>query len=361
MARATVIPTVEALVAPATPVYQTKLSFDSPDQAYPGRAIHIVGQVTTVAGPDPATLFLRVLLAEDVVASFFTTVAFEQDVTIPGNVLLGQHVLTVELAPQGLYEGASASAPIEVVQASLSLKVSSPAITFLPRKVGISGEVTSALGPVRNAIVDLELGDARTTVRTDDQGRFSGSVGLSAGHLFLGRQTLHVTVQPAEPWHSAIAEQVTLFIINGANLAVLSMAAIYVALVLTMVWRRYRRRRSFAPAEGRTPSSPGTPSEPITDTLIPPTWAYIDPDSSRGRVVSAYHRAARLLESSQAVSFYPYFTLLDFLIAIGSRVSKAFVELTSVAERALYAARGTGEEEAQRAEGLARAVQEEGG
>ncbi len=76
--------------------------------------------------------------------------------------------------------------------------------------------------------------------------------------------------------------------------------------------------------------------------------------------MSAYHRAAQYLASSLAVAYEPYFTLRDFLLAIGSPMTPAFDDLTSEAERALYSSDATDDESALRAEALADAVREEG-
>jgi Domain of unknown function (DUF4129) len=61
------------------------------------------------------------------------------------------------------------------------------------------------------------------------------------------------------------------------------------------------------------------------------------------------------------MAFLPSFTLRDFLVAIGSQASTAFSDLTSLAERALYATQRIDEEEARQAEDLAQDVQEEAG
>ena len=98
-----------------------------------------------------------------------------------------------------------------------------------------------------------------------------------------------------------------------------------------------------------------------TATPIPsPDRAYIDPGTPQGRVVSAYHQAAQFLASGLALAYQPYFTLRDFLLAIGCRMTTAFNDLSSEAERALYASDAMDDESALRAETLADAVREEG-
>jgi MFS family permease len=81
--------------------------------------------------------------------------------------------------------------------------------------------------------------------------------------------------------------------------------------------------------------------------------------SPRGRIVSAYNSAAQFLELNSEVAFLPAFTLRTFLIASGSQANAAFIDLTNLAERALYTTQSMNEEDARRAEDLAQAVQEE--
>ena len=346
----------------SAPVYQTQLSFESPSPAYPGQVIHITGQVTAVDGPDPVVVFLRVFLDQDLVASFATTATFQQNIKIPANALLGQHVLTVVRLPQGPYVEASASRHLELALTSSHLTVRSPRLSFLPQSVPVSGEVTSALGPWKKAKVTLKLGEAQTLLQTDDQGQFSGRIELSLSNLFLGPQTLYVDVQPAEPIYGTPAQRVTLFIINVTNLAILLVGAICIPSALIIAWRKQHDNRIFAVNNRQTPQIPSVRGALVFPASPPAeSWPYIDPGSPRGRVVSAYHSTARFLELSLEITFLPYFTLHDFLIAIGSQASTALIDLTGLAERALYAAQPVDEKEAQRAEGLAKAVQEEVG
>lgn len=359
-------------------IYQTELQFEISSPAYPGQVTPISGQVTAIDGPDPVTVFLRVLLDQNLIDSFSTTAAFQQNIEIPATTLFGRHVLTVELPPQGRYAGRSASKEVElipqeryagtsastgleIIQASSQLTVRSPLLTFLPQSIPASGEITSVLGPLRDPKVMLRVGDAQTQLQTDDQGQFSGSVDLSlSNNLFLGPQTLEVTVQPAEPMYGVLTQRITLFIINITNLAILSMVALCIPSALTMAWRKQHNNQTFT-ASG----SPALPIYSVPGVSVIPglplveSRTYVDTSSTRGRVVFAYHSAARFLELSLAMAFLPSFTLRDFLIAIDSQANAAFTDLTSLAERALYATQHMDEGEARRAERLAQTVQEE--
>jgi hypothetical protein len=185
-------------------------------------------------------------------------------------------------------------------------------------------------------------------------------VDLSLSNLFLGPQTLYVTVRPAEPIYGVLTKRVTLFIINVTNLAVLSIVAFSIPSALTIAWRKQHNNRALTAADSQGLPATNVPMASVTPASPPAeSWAYIDPDSPRGRVVSAYHSAAQFLELSSEMAFLPSFTLRNFLIAVSSQASAAFIDLTGLAEHALYATQPMDEEEARRAERLAQAVREE--
>lgn len=355
------------------PRYRSRLSFDAATRAYPGRLLSLRGTARVVDGPEPPTVFLRVLLEEDMIASFSSGPTFQQEVMVPADVLLGDHLLTLELPPQSVYQGASTSAAVEIVRARPRLELDSPTLNFLPRSIPISGEAASELGPVRNGVVGLGFRGKSSSLLTDDQGRFSGSLPMSLGDLFLGSQKLEVTLGPVEPWHQRVTQQSDLFIINVTNLSILGLVSIYLLVVAGILWRRHRQVRRYDPVGG-----PGTmpyggdrtlaPGAPAGASAIPP---YPGPDTPRGRIVGAYQQAARFLEDrswrtqsleeTMAVSFRPCNTLRNFLRNLEFRASPAFVDLTEAAEQALYAVQGPDEEEVQQAERLARTVEQEQG
>ena len=147
---------------------------------------------------------------------------------------------------------------------------------------------------------------------------------------------------------------------NIVILAIVTVAAAYVAGALIVTWSRRLKARPGVAVDNPTVPGAGVSggTDPESHTPLP-HWAFMDSSASRRRVVSAYHRAAQFLASSLAVAYEPYFTLRDFLLAIGSRMTKTFDDLTNEAEQALYASDAKGEESALRAEALADAVQEE--
>lgn len=358
-------PTPVAAVEP-TPVYATLVEFTAPEQGYPGRSLRIAGRVSSPDGPAlTGPVPLNILLDRVILDEFTSQPAFEREIRLSDDTQVGRHVLTVEVLPHGFYQGTRAERPLEVVLARPTLTLDAPGFAFLPGDVRVSGDLASELGPLVNALVTLELTGKRVQVRTDGDGHFTASLGVSLSGAFLGPQALHVMVDPAEPWHLGVSREVSIFIVNGVNLGLLTLAFVYVGTVLAMIWRRRRARRRApaileAEAAGRAMGSKVSPTAVAPLPAAPADFGAGELGGLRRRVVVAYFTAARFLEASRAVSMHPYFTLRDFLGALGLHMGSSFAELTLLAERALYAPSGPGEAEVQRAEELVHRVSREG-
>ena len=174
--------------------------------------------------------------------------------------------------------------------------------------------------------------------------------------LRLGSQTLDVSVRPVEPWNSPIDERTNLFIFTLANLAVISAAVTYILVAIGLSWRSGLLRVTAPLPEGAGPTGDNLGAIPAFAADSAVYMELIVPNTPRGRVMHSYHLAARFLATSLEISYQPYFTLRDFLSAIGSVLSSPFAGLTNMAERSLYSTEGVGETDAQRAEDIADTV-----
>lgn len=353
-------------------IYKTEISFEILGEGYPGRTVGVSGRVVALEGPDPQAPQLRIALDDQVVESFSAETSFEKQFTIPPATETGQHQLSVSARPQRDYGGSSATLPLQIKQSEPSLRVEAPKWTFWTRSLGFSGEVVSEFGPMVDAVVTAKLRNSEATVETDSQGRFSGSIRLSLTELVLGLQTLRIDVAPAEPWNAHVSTTRSTVVVNVINVGMASFGVIWLIAAFGVLWMRksrppagdpivaavlasYQRSRVIFAGTGR--ASPSTREGLEADVLT----TSIALDSLRGRIVSAYHRAAGFLGSSQSVAFQPFFTLRDFMAAIGSRASAAFVELTAIAERALYGPKEPTEDDAHQADVLDAAVHRDQG
>ena len=131
------------------------------------------------------------------------------------------------------------------------------------------------------------------------------------------------------------------------------------AVALASTWRRRRDLPGIGmTTEGGQAGASSQAGMAAIARDVPATGMGTDQDTPQGRIISAYQRGARVLESRFAVIFQPHFTLRVFLRSLGSRTT-AFLELTGLAERALYSPATAGEGDVRRAEQLADRVTEE--
>ena len=130
---------------------------------------------------------------------------------------------------------------------------------------------------------------------------------------------------------------------------IVSVASFFVVLTMGAAWLRHRRSRR-APTPEVAMAARGQ-AGPLASHR-----ATIEDHTPQGRVVAAYHRAARLVESQASIVFRPYLTLRGFLATVRSWVGDAFSELTGLAELALYGSQAVDDEQAAQAQALSERV-----
>ena len=243
-ARETGVPIVGLGRAVPVRLYQTEVGFQTPPNGYPGRAIRIVGRVSTFDGPDLSRIELQIALDGSVIDAFSGGMSFDRDLVIPADAATGQHQLSVVVPPQGDYDESSASRALEISRVQPSLRVRAAKWTFWTQRVEFSGEVGSEFSPVVGGDVRAVLGNAESTVTTDAEGRFSGVISLGLGDLVLGVQSLRVEVTPREPWHSGVAESQSIVVVNVINVGLASFGVMWLMVALSVLWlRRWRAER----------------------------------------------------------------------------------------------------------------------
>lgn len=351
------VPELPISLLDTTGLYELNITFDSPRFAYPGRPLHIAGELTS-DGPSTDSVNLRVLLDDQVIHSFVSSSRFDQTVTMPDDTTLGMHVLSLDIQESGRYGAAIKKRRLEVIQAEPQMTLQAPHFALIPKTISFSGEVSSGFGPAMGATVNLRLGDSRTTVRTDRQGNFSGSLTAPSGSLLIGTQHIDVSVSPAEPWNAHLVQRANLFIVSIASIVAILSTIGYIAFALVMAWRRGALRFDRSPKQEAELA--GIVPEMIQPSVSTPApvavTPSIDPTSPQGRVFSSYLLASRYLAESLSIPYQAYFTMRDFLDAVRSLVSSPFVRLSRITEQSLYSDRPTQEEDVELANELANSV-----
>ena len=356
-----------------TMFYQTTLEVSSPKTVYRGLPFTLSGAVAS--NDDNISRNIKVLLNDQQLAEEAASGKFSLEITPPEKAPPGAGNLTVAVSPQGRYSGASEHRGITISVLPIHVDIQTPSMALLPGDVRISGIAYSELGPVTDARVNLNLGDASVTTRTSADGSFAGVIKLHlmpggapiaanpfyvsatpADSFFdfspIGTHEIEITVEPPASWATAASVKRQISTVNP--LSTVMIVAIFAALWLVV------RRRSHAriPEEKRLP-----PAETVEIPAITPTPAPgPKPTGIKGRILSAYRSGLAAVERITGVIMAPDSTLREFLTIArmpSPPARERFAELTAITESTLYSVQSPQQETATRAEELATNIKEE--
>jgi DNA-binding ferritin-like protein len=329
--------------------YETRLEAVAPDTAHPGLPITVGGKATSVDGTPLGGRQVKVLLDGALLGEAETNVQglFETEVTLSPLAQAGQHTLTVMVDPHGVYAGASQDKILNVSKITPEINIRAPSFLILPAGVHIEGEAYSSLGPLEEATVTLELAGSSAFVKTSQDGRFNATMEMPLNLLLAGFQELEVGVEPAEPWHAPVQARIRVFIVNPANIGVASAAFISLGAVI------YTRLAKAKPRRKRVPEVTPTLREARFAPTLKPEVRF---EGVMGKVLGAYFKAMRTIETRTGISMKPHMTLREFLWEVKPKldgVADAFTDLTFLAEKTLYSPHVPGVADSLRAEELA--------
>jgi len=336
-----------------TSFYPTFLEVVAPETGYPGLPITISGQVSSTESAVDRTV--RVLLGNTELTEGITQGQFNIEITLPQQISAGKHRLTVIVNPYGRYADVSKNLTINISKIPLQVEIKRPLIFFFNKPIEVSGEVRHSLGPLQDAWVTLTFMDSSTTVKTSTYGSFTATLEVSSGLSFVGAQELEIAIEPVEPWYSSLKMARRIFIINPANIGLTLVAAVFLGLGV------FRRTRTRTP---RRREKMVIPEAGLREPLIvapTPVTEYRFGDI-KDRILSSYRKTLGIAEEVTGIPMVPNTTLREFLDATTPQLLtaiKPFVELTLIAEDALYSTHRLDESIAARAEQLAAIIKEE--
>jgi hypothetical protein len=329
--------------------YESRLEAVAPDVAHPGLPITVGGKATSEDGTPLGGRQVKMLLDGAFLAEAETNVqgVFETEVTLSPMVQAGQHTLTVMVEPHGVYAGASQDKILNVLKITPEINIRAPSFLILPAGMHVEGEVRSSLGPLEEATVTLELAGSSAFVKTSQDGRFNVTMEMPLNLLLAGFQELKVGVEPAEPWHAPVQARIRVFIVNPANIGVASAAFISLGAVI------YTKLAKAKPRRKQVPEVTPTLREAMFASTLKPEVRF---EGVMGKVLEAYFKAMRTIETRTGISMKPHMTLREFLWEAKPKlngVADAFADLTVLAERTLYSPHVPGVSESLKAEELA--------
>ena len=329
--------------------YHTLLEVSAPEIMHPGLPSTISGRVsTTDSNPDRT---VKVLLDDTRLTEATVAGEFSLEATPPALAATDNHTLTVAVTPQGHYAGATDTRSISVSILPIHIDAQTPSLVVLPGALSISGRVYHKLGPVPNARVNLDFKNSTGTTRTSHDGSFATALKTPLDLSLSSPQELTITVEPVEPWYSALSVKRQPFTINPLTTGL--MLVILVALgflIYRMSKTRLGEEKDSTWTEVTTPAITPAPEPRPRFTGI------------KGRILSAYRHALEAAERVSGVGMAPNITMREFLKKASQLPPTAtglFTELTTIAEITLYSARSPRGDTATKAENLANNIREE--
>ncbi len=307
--------------------YQTTIELSIPPVAYPGRAFTITGVVRELA-PTPSRGRRLTLQFDGQVLAEVPPGRFSQTVTLPGGTFPGSHGLSAVIAPKGRYLGTSAYATLRVIQAVPALQVNSPGVVLAPGRLAISGSANSEFGPVAAATVRARVGNLTVDGLTSKDGDFQLVLELPASLLLVGRQRLALQLIPREPWFSTTEQRAEPVFINLITAGLVSL----VVPLAGLAYGTYQRRQQ-APEK--------VPAGPASGVLQFPAPALARdghfPRPSANQLLAVYVDALGRVQRDIGVPMQRHTTLREFAAVVRQRLmSTTFIEMTALAELALY-------------------------
>ena len=310
---------------------ETELNVTAPNVAYPGLAYTVSGTVTSQEGTPLNQREIRVLFDTGQVGEVNTTSAgyFSIQNTLSAQTITGTHSLTVTVDPKGIYAGVSQQSNLIVTKIVSSVSVHAPSFVFLPARVQISGSVGSASGPLKNAEVTLEFANISITAKTLEDGTFNSTMNIPLSSVFAGFQNIKVTVEPAEPWQASAKTNISVFVLNSVSIAFTCLASLSAGVVLYAKFASSKQKKTERKIGCQIIMS-ALPESTYTVGVTVPVKAEFRFEGVKGKVLEAYVKALKIIESVTGSALGANMTLREFLYVAEPKLGNTFTLFTDL-------------------------------
>jgi len=331
----------------STSFYSTTLTVSVPESAHPGLPITISGEVGSTGGSIDRSL--KVFLDNNMIAQKTIRGQFNIEITPSPQLLDGEHALTLDVASQERYAGASKSLTVNISRIPIQVDIQVPSLIVIPKSFDIKGRVYHNAEPLQEAEVSLNFRLSTTIIRTSTDGSFTAIIDTPLDLSFAAPQELTVTVRPLEPWYASRQIKRWVFSINPTNMSI--MLVIFLSLGLL----------AYSRVRGKPRQEPFSPRAELRERLVaaPPAKPEYKLTGIKGDIMSAYLSGLGSVERATYIHTAPHITLREFLnaaIPLMTVATKPFTELTHMAEIALYSAYEPSEDMPARARRLATTI-----
>ncbi|MFC1951167.1 hypothetical protein ACFLXN_02005 [Chloroflexota bacterium] len=307
--------------------YDTKLQLDEMPTTL------LVGFSNTISGSisgDGASISQREInfyLNKDLVGTSLTDTGGSFSVSIEqvADFELGIYTLRSIVLPDNdsRSNGKTTNISVELTKITPTVQINAPGyiISFMSRQ--LSGNVSYQQQPVADADVTIVFGNTAYETKTDERGDFNVLIALPALSAVMGNQNMGILVQPLQQWLNLISIESNVMALSTLNMGFFSAFMVAMGVVIL------RRRKAL-------------PELTTTDKVISNESKLTDAALLRNGdgVLSAYYDAVALIGELSGVNLEAYVTLREYLDLIKLKegtLSRAFSELTYLAESALYA------------------------
>ncbi|MCW4029795.1 MAG: hypothetical protein NWE92_09155 [Candidatus Bathyarchaeota archaeon] len=327
--------------------YVTVLEIDVPKEAYPGAPLTLQGNVTTENGPplNPRQVQIRLDGSNQSEVQTNDAGRFTSQFIIDARVEVGNHNLTVNVDPEGVYTGANGLFTLNITKKATDLQVETPTFIFLPTQIQVSGTAHVQDKPLNNAKIIVDFLNISKTTRTNTDGTFNITLDIPVDTVLGGYQTLEVEVQPAQPWQAPEQNQTGVFALNIVSICVALASSIAVGVGAYLKFSKTKQNNKpqtvIKEQISQTPEKAPAIFEPVSFEGI------------KGQILKAYLEAQKAVQQATKLTLESNMTLREYAHLISAKIGEAaagFFELTSLAEKSLYSPHEPQIEDAEKAE-----------
>ncbi len=321
--------------------YSCELELFITGQAYPGKSIALYGTIDYEDSPVMNDRLLNIHIDDNFTSNVITETSFNTPVDIPNEIALGNHTIIASSPAYKRYSPVISFLNITVSQAKTYLDLSLPNLCLIPGTISIDGELYSELGPLKNALITMEMSDKTAQSQSSMEGAFTGGINKGMEFSLLGYQQINIQIQPSEAWNAPLEVNRDIYVINVANLGII----LAVLIILTIVLRvKIGKRSRWSPQLGTGLTEEQSPA-PISltkakigpDTVI--IWNKHEKNSLYARIVDWYIRSLKIIAEITSTTIKPQQTIREYAEETSPKLgflSQLFNEFTGFIERLLY-------------------------
>jgi hypothetical protein len=311
--------------------YQADLRIGTEEKAYPGRDTTITVELDYAPGTPLQSREAEIYLDNSLAAQFFIADSASQNLRLDPAISTGSHTLVVSIKADGRYAPALSVFPLEVIKAVPVLEMVDSGTVLVPGSLFISGKISSEIGPLQNAGVNLNVRGSTASVMTDSEGQFETKMLMGLGTDLLNSQAMKIEIQPEEAWNSPLNITQKIFMVNLPNCAIL---LVVLAALSYYLPRRFRGRSRKSTVRDYKKTDPSAP-----EAVLPVPTAAVSRKGGENLIFDLYRFALKLVTALTHAVLKPHQTLREFAgensPALG-KLSRYFVDFTRLIEKLLY-------------------------